>query len=160
MSHFSFTRNAYDECALQQRDAESSSAFSWLTDAQVVEPKEACFMATAPFQQNPFRSVPMASVDVESDLRGQTRMLSKCDIHKFNPALSKPLDYSIPECKDTRLAADYTRTNRACNVLSGVSINRFHPLIEDPQQQISENTIIGVNTRLQVKDYYTEKNKK
>lgn len=160
MSHFSFTRNAYDECALEQKDNETQSSFKWVTDSQVLGGNEACFMAAAPFQQNPFNSVPMHTIDVESDLRGQTRSLSKCDSFKYNPQLAKPVDYKVKECTDQRLVSDYTRTNRSCNVLSGVSINRFQTLYENPQENISDNTLIGVNTRLQVKDLYKSINSK
>lgn len=155
MSHFSFTRSLYDNCAITKKNQESSSPFQWVTDKNIVESKESCFLGAAPFAHNPFHSIPTESIDIESDLRGQTRYLSKCIDDKYNPSTAKPIDYKINECNsDLRLAPEYTRTNRSCNILSGITINRFHPLCEDLQQtsKIASNSIIGKNTRLQIKD--------
>jgi hypothetical protein len=156
MSHFSFTRNLYDKCALDQKDQESQAAFKWATDSQVPESTSACHVATSPFMQNPFKSIPKTIVDIESDLRGQTRQSGKCTIHKFDPAQQKPYKAPIKDCVDERLIPEYTRTNKACNIFSGITINRFHPLCDEMQDlnKIHDNSIIGVNTRLQVKDAF------
>lgn len=154
MSHFSFTRSSYDECAITKKNSESAGPFQWVTDKSVVESKESCFLGAAPFMHNPYRSVPVNSIDIESDLRGQTRLLSKCIDDKHDPNKIKPVDYQIKECTDLRLVPEYTRMNKSCNIFSGITINRFHPLCEDLQQpsKIASNNIIGKNTRLQVKD--------
>lgn len=161
MSHFSFSRSLYDDCAIAKKDVESTSSFQWITDKNTVESQESCFLGAAPFMHNPFKSIPAGSIDIESELRGQTRFLSKCPEQQYNPNMAKPIDYKIKECVDIRLAPEYTRTNRACNILSGISINRFHPLCEDLQAitKISNNDIIGKNTRLAIKDA-TKKNTK
>ena len=88
MSHFSFTRASYDKCALEKKDQESKGPFEWLTDSTVTESKEVCFQSTSPFMQNPYRSVPQASIDIESELRGHSYQVSKCPTHKFNPELA------------------------------------------------------------------------
>jgi hypothetical protein len=162
MSHFSFTRNSYDDCALDKKESESTAAFKWATDSAIVESNDACYLGASPFQHNPFRSIPMGSIDIESELRGQTRFNSKCAIHKFNPETAKPVEVEIKECVDQSLVPEYTRTNRPCNVLSGITINRFHPLCEDLQQlnKIHSNTYIGTNTRLQIKDAFKERQQK
>jgi hypothetical protein len=154
MSHFSFTRTSYDNCAINQKNNESAGPFQWLTDKNVVESKESCFLGAAPFMHNPYNSIPAGSIDIESDLRGQTRLLSKCITDKYNPNTAKPVDYKINECTNLQLVPEYTRTNKSCNIFSGININRFHPLCEDLQQpsKIASNNIIGKNTRLQVKD--------
>lgn len=156
MSHFSFTRNAYDECELIKRDQESQSAFTWATDSHVAESKSACHVATSPFMQNPFKSVPHNITDIESDLRGQTKKAGKCAIHKYDPSQQKPIVNPIKDCVDDRLVPEYTRMNKPCNIFSGITINRFHPLCEDLQDmnKISDNSIFGVNTRLQIKDAF------
>jgi len=152
MSHFSFTRNSSDACALEQKNKESSAPFSWTTDSMIRESPQSCFLATAPFSHNPFKSIPKESIDLESELRGQTRLLSKCTNDKYTPNSSNA-KWNINECTDIRLAPEYTRVDKSCN-LPGVSINRFQPLCEDPQlaTQIHSNTYAGVNTRLLVKD--------
>ena len=159
MSHFSFTRNTYDKCALDKKEQESADPGKWVTDASVIESKEACFLGAAPFQHNPFKSVPSSSVDIDIELRGQTRDLSKCPSQKYNPNLAKPIDYQIKECADERLVPEYTRVDKPCNIFSGITINRFHPLCEDVQtiDRIHSNTFVGSNTRLQIKDTFKEK---
>ncbi len=160
-SHFSFTRSLYDDCALQTKNQESTAPFNWATDVAVVESKESCFLGASPFMHNPFKSIPVDSIDIESDLRGQTRNLSKCPTQQFNPATAAKYDFKIKECTDERLVPEYTRTDKPCNIFSGININRFHPLCEDFQElnKIHSNTYIGSNTRLQVKDAFKQNNK-
>ncbi|NBO99297.1 MAG: hypothetical protein EBU90_04110 [Proteobacteria bacterium] len=156
MSHFSFTRNLYDNCALDKKNKESTAPFEYQTDVAVIESKESCFQGAAPFQHNPFRSIPVESVDIESDLRGQNLPNSKCPIHKFNPMTAKTAEWKIKECENDRLVPEYTRMNKGCNIFAGITINRFHPLCEDLQSldKIHSNTYTGTNTRLQVKDAF------
>lgn len=161
MSHFSFTRASYDKCALEKKDQESQDPFQWLTDKTVTESKDVCFQSISPFMQNPYRSVPQSSVDIESELRGNNYQMTKCPSQKFNPNQTNKVDFKINECKDNGLVPEYTRLNRSCGVLSGISINRFHPLCEDIQElgKIHSNTYIGTNTRLQVKDAFRDQKK-
>jgi hypothetical protein len=155
-AHHSFTRAAYDECELKKQMNESQASFKWATDSDVIESKESCFEASSPFMHNPFKSIPSGSIDIESELRGQTRNLSRCPEHKFDPKKFKPINIKLDECKNNKLVPEYTRENRSCNVLSGISINRFNPLCEDPLLYIPLQNI-GSNTRLQIKDEYTKK---
>jgi hypothetical protein len=155
-AHFSFTRSRYDECALDKSNQESTSPFNWITDKSVIESKQVCFQAASPFMHNPYKSVPMGSVDIESELRGQNFDLTKCPSKKFNPNKANPVKTKmLPDCDNT-LIPEYTRVGRACNVLSGININRFHPLCEDYQEinKIHDNAYIGTNTRLAIKDAY------
>lgn len=156
-AHHSFTRSAYDECELKKSNSQSQASFKWATDMEIIESKESCFEASSPFMHNPFKSIPRDSVDIESELRGQTRNLSRCPEHKFDPSKFKPINVTLNECKDKKLIPEYTRENRSCNVLSGISINRFNPLCEDPLIYIQSNSYIGANTRLEIKDAYTQK---
>lgn len=159
MSHFSFSRSLYDECSLSKRNQESTSPFNWITDAATVESKDSCFLYHAsPFMHNSFKSIPAETVDVESDLRNQTRPLTKCPEHKFSPNNAAKSNFKWKECSDTWLVPEYTRIDKPCNIFSGITINRFHPLCDDLQdaQKIHSNTYIGSNTRLQVKDQHKE----
>lgn len=159
MAHFSFTRSSYDDCALKKKNDESEAPFQWATDNLVAESNEDCFLASSPFMHQPFKSVPSTAVDTESDLRGQTRPLSKCPSSRFNPDSSQVVKVNLRDCAEDKLTPQYTRTNRPCNILSGITINRFHPLCNDLQNvnNIHQNTYIGSNTRLAVKDAYQEK---
>jgi hypothetical protein len=130
-------------------------AFRYLTDASVVESKETCYLGLSPFQHNPYKSVPVDSIDIESELRGQTQILSKCP----KPSTAKPYETKLKDCVDKKLVPEYTRLNKPCNIFAGISINRFDPLYDDIQnfQRIQSNTYIGANTRLQVKDAFQKK---
>lgn len=156
MSHFSFTRSAYDSCALNKKNQESTDPFNYSTDSAVVESREACFQGAAPFQHSPFHSIPVENIDIESDLRGQTRVLTKCPSGKFNPNDQQDSTNKVRECTNNLLVPEYTRINKPCGLFSGITINRFHPLCEDLQalNKIHSNTYIGSNTRLQVKDAF------
>jgi hypothetical protein len=149
-----FTRKSADKCATMQKNAQNKLAFNLVVDKSVVESDKSCFQASAPFKHNPFKSVPHDVVDIESELRGQTRKMSFCPsvLNKFNKFDPK----EIKECESNELVSEYTRINKPCNVLSGITINRFHPLCEDLQElnKIQDNSYIGVNTRLQLKDNY------
>lgn len=161
MSHFSFTRGAYDKCAIEKKDQESEHPFQLLTDKSVRESKSVCFQSTSPFMQNPYNSIPSSVVDIESELRGYSFELSKCPTHKYNPSNSKKIDNIINECTDNGLIPEYTRTNKSCNIFSGITINRFHPLYEDLQSRnkIHDNSYIGTNTRLQMQEAFEKTQK-
>ncbi len=158
MSHFSFTRNLYDKCALDKKNQESTSPFEWVTDSQIFGSSQSCYQGASPFMQNPTNSVSSGKIDIESDLRGQNYKNSRCINDKYNPTLQKPYKEKIKDC-EKQLVPEYTRLNKACNIFSGISINRFSPLYDDLQslQKIHSNNYIGTNTRLQVKDAFEKK---
>ncbi len=174
MSEYSFTRSQYDKCNVEKRDQESRGPFNWIMDP-VYESKEACYQAQAPFIVSNVKGISRANIDIESDLRNQTRILSKCPSSRFNPTTQdyckncKNCDTGLPcdctHCRDKRyenelkdctknLASQYTRVKKPCNIFSGMNINRFHPLCDDLQDanKIQSNSYIGVNTRLQIRD--------
>lgn len=158
----SFTRTAYDECALKKKNQESAALFERMTDSNVTESKKVCYHSTSPFMQNPFRSIPQNAIDVESDLRGQNYRNSKCPEDKYNPEnpLQSKFNITLNDCGESDLIPEYTRINKSCNY-SGININRFHPLCENLQDadKIHSNNFIGINTRLEIKDAYKAKKK-
>ena len=156
--HFSFTRNSYDNCAINKKDQERTAQYNWITDNGRTESKNVCFQSTSPFMQNPFNSIPSKLVDVESDLKGIYFNASKCAIHKFNPNNQIKYTNVVHMCINNDLVPSYTRLNRACKFLP--EIDRFDPLIENVQQveKINTNDYIGINTRLFVRDAYNKAN--
>ncbi|NBU34008.1 hypothetical protein EB118_03560 [bacterium] len=157
MSHFSFSRNKYDACEVDYSDKERQASFNWATDPAVVENKTSCFLATAPFSHNPFKSIPVEAIDAESELKNLSRNLSRCPEKKYHPSVETTYDIlKMGECQSQDLVPEYTRTNKSCNIFSGITINRFDPLFEDLQQlkKIHHNMYTGVNTRLQIKDAF------
>lgn len=161
MSNYkSFANLNYDACAIKKKDDENKDYFGWITDPTISESKDSCFNKLSPFSRNPSSSIPSSKMDIESDLRGQTQILSRCSSHKFTPKFNvKTPGEDIVECaNNTFLEPEYTRVKKPCNTLSGISINRFEILHEDYQSHISDNSFIGVNTRLEVRDTFAKTN--
>lgn len=170
-SHFSFTSNLYDKCNLEQKNKESAGPFHWMTD-HVKESNSKCYQQQSPFIHNTFANIPSSNVDISSDLRGQTRLLSRCPEKKFKSGCLKcnengllmcdecKANIMFKDCPTDALVPEYTRIKRPCDILSGININRFHPLTEDLQEahKIHMNSYIGMNTRNNVKDAWENKN--
>lgn len=179
-SHFSFSNSLYDECNINKRQIESVAPFKYMTD-NIYENKNNCFVGISPFMHKQFHNIPPNSVDIENDLRNRNRPLSRCPETQFDPTklnnckacqqCNEGLPCSCLHCQDAKLqnkltdcekglVPEYTRVNKPCNIFSGISINRFHPLCEDLQDssKIQSNNYIGTNTRLQVKDAFTSNN--
>lgn len=180
-SHFTFTRGLYDSCNNKHIEEENKYGLQWMTDASVQETQQPCFVNQSPYMQHiGHRGAPSSRIDVESDLRGQTRLLSRCAQTRFDPMANcaeckqcdRGLPCSCPHCKKTQsetyaaecrngqsLVPEYTRTRRACNLKSEQNMYRFDHLCEDPQKpsRINENAYVGSNTRLAIKDAFAKK---
>ena len=170
----SFTNIYYDNCALKKKELENIEHFNYTTDINYGISNNACFENISPFMHTPTHAPIPNIVDTESELFGQTRKLTKSC-----PNESYPLKKTITGCENYDkgypcncnycmnikhdmnmklcnkfLVPEYTRTNQPCNVLSGININRFDTLCDDVQniQTIQDNSYIGVNTRLAVRD--------
>lgn len=161
MSHFSFTRNVYDKCAMDQKNTENEAIFAHNTDSAITESTSSCFVSYSPFMATPQHSVPSSIVDTESELRGQSQILGKCASNRFNPMTAQPVVKDLRLCAEDVLMPEYTRINKPCNIFSGININRFHPLCEDLQDlnKIHGNNYIGSNSRLDVKDAHDNQQK-
>lgn len=153
-----FTNLNYDACAIKQKDDENKDYFGWITDPNISESKDSCFNKLSPFSRNPSSSIPSSKMDIESDLRGQTRVLSRCSSQKFSPKFNvETVTEEMVQC-NTFLEPEYTRVKKPCNTLSGIYIDRFEILHEDYQSHISDNSFIGANTRLEVRDTFAKFN--
>lgn len=176
-NYLSFTNSLYDDCNIQKKEQESTGPYQWITD-NVNESVNSCFVGQSPFMHNKFQSIPTNLVDTESDLRNQTRLLSRCPESRFDPTkldnckecdkCNEGLPCGCAHCKDTRnnqklkdcetdfLVPSYTRVKKPCNIFSGITINRFSPLCSDLQDlnTIQSNSYIGSNTRLAVRDAF------
>lgn len=160
-----FTNSLYDECNTKKKYQESTGPFNWITQS-VYESPDSCFQDQSPYMHNNFNSIPSSKIDTESELRNQSRHLSRCPSKKYDPskAQESPIDAFIKtDCKKIKMSLEpeYTREKKPCN-LSGININRFNPLCDNLQDitTIHSNSYIGRNTRLLVKDAFTKKNTK
>jgi len=164
-----FTKSLYDDCNLLKKKQESEGPYNWITDNGVKN--EGCFNNNSPFMPNNFNNVPQNLIDIESDMRNQTRQRSRCINDKYTPSNN----YNCLKCNkgvfctcqtenvlkttcSKFLTPDYTRKLKSVN-LSGITINRFNILDEDLQDlnKIHDNSFIGTNTRLLIKDNFTNK---
>jgi len=74
------------------------------------------------------------NVDVESELKGQTRQASKCPTEQFMSDCEQP---DLTHYKDCVIASEETRTtNPACN-LRGTGWNRWEWLCLNPQDKVA-----------------------
>jgi hypothetical protein len=150
----SFANLNYDTCSLAKKENENKHHFEWTTDINYGKSKSECFVGLSPFSHRPNKSISNNLVDIESELFGQTRPLSKCPSVQYSPL--KTVKRKIPKLKNCNnfLDPSYTRVKKSCNIFSGININRFDPLCEDFQSmnKIQENCYIGANTRLNVQD--------
>lgn len=176
----SFANLNYDKCALEKKAQENEAQFKWMTDVNYGQSKNPCFVGLSPYSHAPLKSIPEDHVDIESDLFGQTRPLSRCPTDRYNPMANcsdcKNCNSGLPcgcnHCKTTKMCnmrecnnfldPEYTRVKKACNIFSGININRFDILCEDYQSldKIQDNCYIGENTRLNVRDMYAAQNKR
>lgn len=178
-NYSSFTNSLYDDCNIDKKNQESTGPYNWVTDN--LNELNSCYVKQSPFMHNNFQSIPSNLVDAESELRNQTRHLSRCPEEKFDPTklnnckncskCNQGLPCSCKHCKETQyqnklkdcispfLVPDYTRTNKSCNIFSGITINRFNPLFTNSQDfnTIQSNSYIGTNTRLDIKDAFKAK---
>jgi len=157
-----FTNIFYDNCSLKKKEDENLQYFNRVADPEYVKTeyiKKPCFV-DSPYSQTPSLSIPSSHVDKESDLRGQTRLLSKCPSQKFQQDLSEKMN-ELNNCESKFLEPEYTRVKKPCNIFSGITINRFDPVIEDFQSlnKIQDNSYIGKNTRLEIRDTFNKLNK-
>ena len=154
-------RQLYDKCAYAHRLWESTSPLAYQIAPFAYESCRKCFMGYPGFigsmggteGSNP---VGPREIDLESDLRNQTRIATLCPRHKYIPRCNgncpksrttgypcagecqRPNTNNPPECPSRQsiipVESVDTRQFKPCNSLSGVHINRFEPgLLEDPQ---------------------------
>lgn len=170
MSHFSFTRTKYDSCASTKKDEENMHSFNLNVDAATQNVKMCHPSMSTINGYNGAYGIPESQIDISSDLRGQTRALTKCPQSRYNPMRNcgtcENCDTGLPcgcdHCKKTQemthcsnlLTPTFTRLNKPCNIFAGITIDRFDPLFENVQMNSQSLPLSGDNTRLQVKDAF------
>lgn len=174
-----------DSCAYWQRLSESTSPFRYHTDPTQFESCRKCHQVESGFIGNlggRGPSVGPRRVDMESDLKGQTRLLTRCPERKYNPftydtckkcqncntglpcgcqhCRTRDID-ALADCRPGIVPVDSldTRAFNACNPLNGLFINRFEHVCENPQDPgrwefYKSNRRLGEETRLDNRDNY------
>jgi len=81
----SFTKNKYDACFMKQYDQSNKSIFDYVIDKSRFINKNECNNYTAPFLTHIPSGVPKMNVDIENELKGMTRPVTKCAECKYHP---------------------------------------------------------------------------
>lgn len=79
-------RNRYDQCFKDQQMQGNKSIFEYVTDTAMFENNSTCFDDTPPFLGYIPRGIEQQSVDIENDLRGANRPVTKCVNCKYAPS--------------------------------------------------------------------------
>ena len=157
----SFNRLAYDTCAYEQVLNQSVGPGEYTLNVPQAH-CEPCFPSdpSVALQKQGVSTVGRSvfkNVEVESELKGQTRLASKCASENFMPNCQGP---ELSHYKDCFIPAEETRTtNPACN-LRGTGWNRWEWLCLNPQDNVSFDNYpngsfpfdANINNRLVVKD--------
>lgn len=180
----SLTRGIHDDCAYKQRLHESTSPLSYVINPMAYESCSKCHMGYPGFigslGGNGFGIGP-DRVDIDSDLRGQTRLQSRCASHLYNPTSYKNCarcgncDQGLPcgcdhcqsrdvsNLKDCRpgiipVESMDTRAFDACNPSRSAYLDRFDYLCSNPQDparifNYPGNRRLGAETRIDMRDF-------
>lgn len=183
-SYFSQTRGIYDDCSYRQKIHESTSPLMYQINPEAYESCSKCHQAYPGFigaLGGQGFGIGPDRVDIDSDLRGQTRLQSKCASHKYNPLSYKycgacancnqGLPCGCRHCqtrdvsglKDCRpgiipIEAQDTRAFDACNSSKNRFLDRFDYLCHNPQDpsrifNYADNKRLGAETRMDMRDY-------
>jgi hypothetical protein len=184
----SFNRLIYDDCAYKHRLYESTSPLSYWMNPYAYESCQKCHQDYPGFLGSlggqAANSVGGALIDLESDLRNQTRLNSLCPQHKYAPIcncklknnycknckLSLPCSCAqcrqrntnaLPSCRPGIVPIESleTRQWKSCSNLAGVHINRFDYLCENPQDPskvffYKDSNRLGDSTRNDIRDEF------
>mgnify|MGYP001173342708 FL=1 len=93
------------------------------------------------------------SIDIENDLRGQTRLLNRDITHYDNHnVVNKPINYGT-----TKGSVEQSRATHPAWELRDVQQKRFDDLPFDPQAHVVLPFHSNLQTRILEKDYYKKK---
>lgn len=81
----SFTKNRYDACFMKQYKESNRSIFDYVVDSARFVNKNECNNYTAPFLTYIPSGVPNMNVDIENELKGMTKPVTKCTSCKYHP---------------------------------------------------------------------------
>ena len=93
-------------CFIYEKDKDSKSIFNYVTDVSFYKNEKQCENFTPPFLGYVQAGVPQINVDIENDLRGGDRLVTRCDTCKYVPGdltlatngLSTDALYKLNEC--------------------------------------------------------------
>lgn len=81
----SSTKTKYDLCSSNQQKSSNKSIFDYIVDKSRFVNNNECNNYTAPFLTYIPSGIPNRNVDIENDLKGMSRITSKCVDCKYKP---------------------------------------------------------------------------
>jgi hypothetical protein len=81
----SFTKSKFDSCASNQQKDSNKSIFNYIVDTSRFVNNNECNNYTAPFLTYIPTGTPNLNIDVENELKGMSRLTSKCNDCKYSP---------------------------------------------------------------------------
>lgn len=181
----SFNRLIYDSCEYIHRLHEQTSPLSYQLNPLFHESTKKCLNDYPGFLGSMGGmgfGVGAREIDIDSELRNQFRIASRCPEEKYIPNCdcgncsrssscnnySNGLPCNCTECRNTNALAGCTdmfveqnlRTKGGCNTLREIGIDRFDYLCENPQDldkvvfYRNTNRRLGDETRLNAKNYH------
>lgn len=149
----SFNRTAYDTCAYSADILESTGPGKYVMSTPV-RAEAGLFSADDHVRKGRVAAVAFGSdwADIDSELRGIRRppiSLRRCSA-PFAPLAAEPLQTTDAPGART----EDTLISNPPSTLRERGVNRWHCLLEDPQQRLIDSPLerIGVNNRTLVKD--------
>ena len=82
----SFSKSKYDSCASNMQKDGNKSIFDYIVDKSRFVNDNECNNYTAPFLTYIPTGTPTINVDIENDLKGMSRITSKCINCKYTPS--------------------------------------------------------------------------
>ncbi len=112
-------REQTQEQTQEQKFDNQRTIFDYVTDNSMYINKSQCFNSTPPFVSYTPIGVPNKNIDIENDLRGSTRYITKSTENKYYPedlktvqSMSNTNIYNLNECnKDIKILNGYINQN-------------------------------------------------
>ena len=119
----SFTKSKYDLCASNQQKDSNKSIFNYIVDKSRFVNNNECNNYTAPFLTYIPTGTPTMNVDIENELKGMSRITSKCIDCKYTPPDLNQVQNKGP------LYNHYPNNKKECtpqyNILPNAYLKRF-----------------------------------
>lgn len=146
-----FTNLKYDRDAYREEVARSTDPLLYRLDPNYAVNCNKCFAPYGPRGGQPASDVVGQQIDVDSILRGISKISTKSNRQQIPDSLSQYNKFNWCDCPEG-LETEYTRYTYPAYEIRGLTTRdlRFDYPLYDPQCQIFEN--FAVNTRLQAKD--------
>ena len=159
------TRTLYDKNALIQKDLQSTSGFKFATDSKIYGNQNRCMGKVSPFAMKPTYSIG-TSVNIENNLFGINKRLVKYDTINYLLPKCKSCQGENKDCDSLHCKANLDQVCKDANSLFNIgpiysqleatstikSIyekdRTYQWLVTPVNQSPSDNTKIGINTRL------------